>query len=181
MAIVGAVAAVAGTAFSIVQQQKAAGQQRKARQAQQRQQELQARRQRIRAVRQQQIAASQARASSAGLGGLETSGFRGGQTALQANLGAGLGFSTQMSGLSRNISMFQQKAADAMGLARMGQAVSSLAMQGASLGMQMGGTTGATIPSIPSGGYNTSNLPAGGYSPRVGFTTGGQTGYPVGL
>jgi len=64
--------------------------------------------------------------------------------------------------------MFQQKAADAMGLARMGQAVSSLAMQGASLGMQMGGTTGAEIPSIPSGGYNTSNLPAGGYSPRVG-------------
>lgn len=146
--------AIAGTAFSVVQQQKAAGQQKKARQAQQRQQELQARRQRIRAVRQQQIAASQARAASAGLGGLETSGFRGGQTALQSNLGAGLGFSTQMSGLSRNISMFQQKAADAMGLARMGQAVSSLAMQGASLGMQMGRQpTGANIPSIATGDY----------------------------
>ena len=169
MAIVGAVVAVAGTAFSVVQQQKAAGQQRKARRAQQRQQELKARRQRIRAVRQQQIASSQARAAAAGLGGLETSGFRGGQTALQANLGAGLGFSTQMSGLSRNISMFQQKAADAMGLARMGQAVSSLAMQGASLSMQMGRQPNqAEIPSLPSGGYNTSNLPAGGYSPRVG-------------
>ena len=158
----------AGTAFSVIQQQKAAGQQKKARRAQQRQQDLQSRRQRIRAVRQQQIAASQARASSAGLGGLETSGFRGGQSALQSNLGAGLGFSTEMSGLSRNISMFQQKAANAMGLAGIGQAVSGLAMQGASFGMQMGGTTGATPAGLPSGGFNTSNLPPGGYSPRVG-------------
>lgn len=153
IAIAGLVVAAAGTAFSVVQQQKAAGQQRKARRAQQRQQELQARRQRIRAVRQQQIAASQARAASAGLGGLETSGFRGGQTALQSNLGAGLGFSTQMSGLSRNISMFQQKAADAMGLARMGQSFANLGKQAASFGMGMGGTTGANIPSIGSGDY----------------------------
>jgi hypothetical protein len=154
IAVAGLAVAAAGTAFSVVQQQKAAGQQRKARRAQQRQQELQARRQRIRAVRQQQIAASQARASAAGLGGLETSGFRGGQTALQSNLGAGLGFSTQMSGLSRNISMFQQRAADAMGLARMGQAFANLGMQGASFGLQMGGQpTGATIPSIGNQNY----------------------------
>ena len=145
--------AVAGTAFSVVQQQKAAGQQKKARRAQQRQQELQSKRQRIRAVRQQQIASSQARAAAAGLGGLETSGFRGGQSALQSNLGAGLGFSSEMSGLSRNISMFQQKAANAMGLASMGQAVSSLAMQGVSLAGAMGGQpTGATPPSIGTGG-----------------------------
>jgi len=151
--------AVAGTGFSVVQQQSAAKQQKKARRAQQRQQSLQARRQQIRAVRQQQIASSQARAAAAGLGGLETSGFRGGQSALQSNLGAGLGFSTEMSGLSRNISMFQQKAANAMGLARMGQAFSGLAMQGASLGMQMGGTTGATPARLPTGG--TPNYSAG--------------------
>ena len=135
IALAGLAVGVAGTAFSVIQQQKAAGQQKKARRAQQRQQELQARRQRIRAVRQQQIAASQARASSAGLGGLETSGFRGGQSALQSNLGAGLGFSTEMSGLSRNISMFQQKAANAMGLAGVGQAFAGLGMQAASFGM----------------------------------------------
>jgi len=146
---------VVGTGFSVVQQQKAAKQQRKARRAQQRQQEVSARRDRIRAVRQQQIAASQARASSAGLGGLETSGFRGGQTALQSNLGAGLGFSTEMSGLSRNISMFQQKAANAMGLARMGQAFSGLAMQGASLSMQMGSQPNqAEIPRLGGGTPN---------------------------
>ena len=147
--------AVAGTGFSVVQQQKAAKQQKKARRAQQRQQEVSARRDRIRAVRQQQIAASQARASSAGLGGLETSGFRGGQTALQSNLGAGLGFSTEMSGLSRNISMFQQKAANAMGLAGIGQAVSGLGMQAASFGMGMGGTTGSNPARLPnySAGY----------------------------
>jgi len=162
IALAGLAVGVAGTAFSVVQQQKAAGQQKKARRAQQRQQELQARRQRIRAVRQQQIAASQARASSAGLGGLETSGFRGGQSALQSNLGAGLGFSTEMSGLSRNISMFQQKAANAMGLAGIGQAFAGLGMQAASFGIGSGKLNQATIPSIPSGGYNTSNLPPGG-------------------
>lgn len=145
---------VAGTAFSVVQQQSAAKQQKKARRAQQRQQSLQARRQQIRAVRQQQIASSQARAAAAGLGGLETSGFRGGQSALQSSLGAGLGFSTEMSGLSRNISMFQQKAANAMGLARMGQAFAGLGMQGASLGMQMGRQPNqANIPSIATGDY----------------------------
>ncbi len=49
--------------------------------------------------------------------------------------------------------MFQQKAANAMGLARMGQAFSGLAMQGASLGMQMGRQPNqATIPSIGGGG-----------------------------
>ena len=163
IALIGLATSAAGTGFSVIQQQKAAKQQRKARRAQQRQQEVSARRDRIRAVRQQQIAASQARASSAGLGGLETSGFRGGQTALQSNLGAGLGFSTEMSGLSRNISMFQQKAANAIGLAGIGQAFAGLGMQAASFGIQMGGTTGATPASIG------------------GSTPGGQTGYPVGL
>ena len=146
---------VVGTGFSVVQQQSAAKQQKKARRAQQRQQSLQARRQQIRAVRQQQIASSQARAAAAGLGGLETSGFRGGQSALQSSLGAGLGFSTEMSGLSRNISMFQQKAANAMGLARMGQAFSGLAMQGASLSMQMGSQPNqAEIPRLGGGTPN---------------------------
>jgi len=157
--------AVAGTAFSVVQQQKAAGQQKKARRAQQRQQELQSRRQRIRAVRQQQIAASQARAAAAGLGGLETSGFRGGQSALQSNLGAGLGFSTEMSGLSRNISMFQQKAANAMGLAGIGQAVSGLAMQGASLSMSMGGQQTAAPEQLPQPAPRVRNSRV---QPRVG-------------
>ena len=138
IALIGLATSAAGTAFSVIQQQKAAGQQKKARRAQQRQQELQARRQRIRAVRQQQIAASQARASAAGLGGLETSGFRGGQTALQSNLGAGLGFSTQMSGLSRNISMFQQKAADFRSYGQLASGLADLTWKAASMsGLKM--------------------------------------------
>jgi hypothetical protein len=162
LAVIGLAVAGIGTGFSVLQQQKAAKQQKKARRAQQRQQSLQARRQQIRAVRQQQIASSQARAAAAGLGGLETSGFRGGQSALQSSLGAGLGFSTEMSGLSRNISMFQQKAANAMGLARMGQAFAGLGMQGASLGMQMGRQPNqATIPSIANQNY--ASLYSAGY------------------
>ena len=153
------------TAISMVMNMKAAKQHKKARKEQQKQQQVAARRSRTQALRQAQIAQSQARASGAGVGVAETSGLRGGLRANQSRRDEGIGFSTEMSGLSRNISMFQQKAANAMGLAGIGQAVSGLAMQGASLGMQMGGTTGATPARLPS----------------VGFTTGGQTGYPVGL
>ena len=156
--------AVAGQAFSVVQQQSAAKQQKKARRAQQQQQSLQARRQRTQAIRQQQIAASQARASAGALGGLETSGFRGGQAGLQSSLGAGLGFGSQMSGLSRNISMYQQKAANAMGLARMGQAVAGLGMQAASFASSMGGTTGAEPPSIGGTTGGTPNDYGGTYN-----------------
>ena len=100
------------TAISTFMGMKAAKQQKKAQREQQRQQNLAARRSRTQALRQAQIAQAKARASGAGLGVAETSGLRGGLAANQAQLGEGLGFSTQMSGLSQNVSMFQQKAAD---------------------------------------------------------------------
>ena len=96
------------TAISTFMGMKAAKQQKKAQREQQRQQNLAARRSRTQDLRQAQIA----QANGAGLGVAETSGLRGGLAANQAQLGEGLGFSTQMSGLSQNVSMFQQKAAD---------------------------------------------------------------------
>lgn len=128
IAIVGLGLAAAGTGYSIYQQQRAAGQQKKARRAQERQQQVQYRRSQVQAIRQAQIAAAQQRAAVATYGGLETSGAFGGRTAIGSQLGAGLGFGTQMSGLSRDISMFQQKAANALALAQVGQSFAGLGM-----------------------------------------------------
>ena len=167
MAITGAVLAVAGTGFSIYSQQQAAKQQKRARRAQQKQQELQMRRSQIQATREAQIAAGQQRASAAGLGGLETSGVVGGRAAIGSQLGAGLGFSSQMSGLSRDISMFQQKAANAIGRAGIGQSI-------AGLGGQMF-TAGGGFESLKGsfgGGSQTS--PISGQYTSVGY---GSTSY----
>ena len=168
LAVVGIGLAAAGTGYAIYSQQQAAKQQKKARRAQERQQALQARRSQIQAARQAQIAAAQQRSAAAALGGLETSGAFGGRAAIGSGLGAGLGFSTEMSGLSRNISMFQQKAANAIGRANIGSSIAGLgtSIYGSSGGFG-GGNQGTNIDRISTG--------------SVSYTTGGQTGYPVGL
>jgi|TARA_R110000822_G_scaffold141506_1_gene279380 acyl CoA:acetate/3-ketoacid CoA transferase alpha subunit len=121
------------TAISMVMNMKAAKQQKKAQREQQKQQQVAARRSRVQAVRQAQIAQSQARASGAGMGALETSGLRGGLASNQAQLGEGLGFSTQMSGLSQNISMFQQKAADFRGYGQLAAGLGNLTWKAAGM------------------------------------------------
>jgi len=151
IAVVGLGLAAAGTGFSIYQQVQASKQAKKARRAQQRQQQAQFRRSQVQALRQAQIAAAQQRAAAATFGGLETSGVLGGRAAIGSQLGAGLGFASEMSGLSRNISMFQQRAANAMSLAQVGQSVAGLGMNVAGnagtisnvLG-QLGGSSGFT-------------------------------------
>jgi hypothetical protein len=168
LAVIGVGLAVAGTGYSIYSQQQAAKQQKKARRAQQRQQQLQTRRSQVQSIRQAQIVAGQQRASAAALGGLETSGVLGGRAAIGSGLGAGLGFASEMSGLSRNISMFQQKAANAMGRAQIGQSIANLgtSIYSSSGGFDFGGENqGADIPSIN----------------KFSYTSGGQTGYPLGL
>lgn len=168
IAIVGLGIAAAGTGYSIYQQQQAAGQQKKARQAQERQQQVQYRRSQVQAVRQAQIAAAQQRAAVATYGGLETSGAFGGRTAIGSQLGAGLGFGTQMSGLSRNISMFQQKAANAFGRAQIGQSIAGLGSSIFSAAGGFGAFKGNTASGIE--GIN-----------EFSYTSDGQTGYPPGL
>lgn len=119
------------TAISMVMNMKAAKQQKKAQREQQKQQQVAARRSRVQAVRQAQIAQSQARASSAGVGALETSSFRGGLAANTTRRDAALGFSTEMSGLSQNISMFQQKAADFRGYGQLASGLANLTYKAA--------------------------------------------------
>ena len=167
LAIVGLGLAAAGTGFSIYSQTQAAKQQKRVRRAQQRQQQLQTRRSQVQAMREAQITAARQRAAAGAIGGLETSGVLGGRAAIGSQLGAGLGFSSQMSGLSRDISMFQQKAANALGRAQIGQAVAGLGQQMFTYG---GGFGGARKQEVDIPGIN-----------KFSYTSGGQTGYPLGL
>jgi len=128
------------TAVSMVMNMKAASQQKKAQREQQKQQQLAARRSRIQAVRQAQLAQSQARASGAGMGALETSSLRGGLASNITRRDEGLGFSNRMSGLSENISMFQQKAADFRSYGQLASGLAGLTYKAAGVsGLKMFG------------------------------------------
>lgn len=111
--IVGAVASVAGTVISVREQRRAA-------KLQQQQQSLAARRERVRAVRSAQIQRAQAIASAAGSGALASSGVAGGVSSISSKLGAELGFSRQMSSLSRGITSAESRARMGSGLAELG-------------------------------------------------------------
>jgi hypothetical protein len=98
-AVVGAV----GTVASISQQKKAAALSAK-------QQALQTRRSQRQAIREAQIRRSQVQASSVAGGSNLGSGLAGGMSSLGSQIGGSLGFSTQMSGLSNQIGMANQRA-----------------------------------------------------------------------
>jgi len=96
VAAVGAAVGVAGT----VQAGKAAS---KSARLQQRAQELQQKRQRRAAIRSNMIASARARASAEASGVAQSSGLQGAVGAGRSQLGSELGFGTQMSGLSGQI------------------------------------------------------------------------------
>lgn len=112
-AVIGAVAAVGGTVVSYNAQKKAAA-------ASRRQQELATTRSNRQAIREAQLKRAQAIAAGAAMGGLGGSALAGGLSSLGAQLGSGLGFSSQMSGLSADIEKFQQRAATWGAIAGMG-------------------------------------------------------------
>lgn len=99
LATIGAVTAVAGTGLQL----KAASEARSGQRLQRRQQELVTRRERRQSIRQAQRLRAQAVASASGTGALGSSGLAGGLSSLASQTGEGLGFSTQGSGLSRDI------------------------------------------------------------------------------
>lgn len=106
--IVGAVAAGAGA----VATNKAAKEQRKAAESAQKQQELSYSRSQKQAIREAQIRRAQAAASAQSMGALSSSGFAGGVSSLSSQVGSTLGYSTQLSGLSKEQSMYQTRAAN---------------------------------------------------------------------
>ena len=133
--VVGAVASVAGTVISHKAQKKQA-------RLQQQQQTLSTRRSRMQAIRQGQITRAQSIASAQGAGALGSSATAGGIGSLSSRTGADLGFSTQMSGLSRDISAAGQKGA-------FGQGLASFGMMGLNFGLKRGARFSDLKPTSP--------------------------------
>ena len=115
-AVIGAVATVGGTVMQYNAQKKAAA-------ASKRQQDLSTTRSNRQAIREAQLRRAQAVAAGAAVGGLGGSAMAGGLSSLGSQLGSGLGFSSQMSGLSADIEKFQSKAAMWGAVAGMGSSL----------------------------------------------------------
>lgn len=108
-AVVGAV----GTVASISQQRKSAS-------LQQKQQAVETRRSQRQAIREAQIRRAQVMQSSIAGGSNLGSGLAGGMSSVGSQVGSSLGYSTQMSGLSQDISMASQNAQTAGSLGELG-------------------------------------------------------------
>lgn len=117
--VVGAVASVAGAYSSYRGQKKAA-------KAQSRQQALNTRRSRRQAIRGAQIARAQAVAAATNSGSTGSSASVGGIGSLGSRLGAGLGFSTQMSGLSNRVNSGMSQAARGQAIGSLGNTLFNL-------------------------------------------------------
>lgn len=128
VAVALAATAVAGTAYSINQQEKAASASRAAAATRQRQQEVQATRSRRAGVREAQRRRAMLRSQAQALGAVGGSGFSGAIGSISSQLGSNLGFSTQMTGMSRDITQFGMQEATALSNAQVGSSVASLAM-----------------------------------------------------
>lgn len=117
---VAGVASVVGTVVSISQQKKAA-------RAQQRQQELQVRRSQRAAIREAQLRRAQTQATALGMGVVGGSALAGGVSSLSSQVGEAMGFGSQMSGLSKQISIASTRTQTASAIAGLGaQTFSSL-------------------------------------------------------
>lgn len=130
--VIGAVASVAGTVMTNRAQKRAAAAKRE-------QQELNTRRSRRQAIRQAQVARAQAVASASASGAVGSSAALGGQGAVGSQLGSGLGFSTQMSGLSGQISQASSRA-------QTGQAIAGLGGLGMNFGLSQGASFSNLFP-----------------------------------
>jgi hypothetical protein len=93
-------------------------QQKKAAAASNRQQELQARQSQRQAFREAQIRRAQSTVSAMGSGAGFGSGIAGGVSSLGSQLGSQLGYSSQMSGLNKQIAMASQRAQNLAGISQ---------------------------------------------------------------
>jgi hypothetical protein len=107
---IGSVAAVAAGAASVKATQQSIKAQTNASNAAQKQQEVQSSASRRAAIREMQIKRAQTVASAQAAGVVGGSGVSGGLSSLGSQVGSNLGYSSQMSGLSREISMYNMQA-----------------------------------------------------------------------
>lgn len=87
---------------------------------QQKQQQLAARQSQKQAVREAQIRRAQTKAAGEGMGVVGSSSVSGGVSSLGSQLGSSMGFASQMSGLSSNITSFGTQANNQSALAGLG-------------------------------------------------------------
>ena len=152
-AIVGGII-VAGATAGVVGSVNASNAAKKAAQSQQKAQQVQAKRQRRSAIRSNILASARARASAQSAGTAQSSGLAGGVGAGRSQLGAELGFGTQMSGLSSEISMFQTQAQRSSDIAGLGFGIANLGMSFA----------GAPKPEVAKTPINSNPSPLSGVS-----------------
>lgn len=112
-AVVGAGAAVVGTIQAGKAQRASAAEQRK-------QQQLQTQMQRRSSIRQAQLQRAQAQSFGQAAGAAGGSGMAGGLSSFGSQFGAASGYSTQMSGLSQNITNLNAKAQRGQNIAQIG-------------------------------------------------------------
>ena len=153
VAIAGLAIGAIGTFAQISASKQAASEQRKARAAQRRVQQEQTRRSRLQALRQAQLTRARAQSTGIGIGAGESSGLAGGLSSVSANTGAALGSASQLSGLSNQISVFNQNAADAQSRAQTFGAVAGLGSTIASFAVKnrafIDGTSGQAATRTP--------------------------------
>lgn len=155
IAIVGLATAVAGTLGSIGSTVMGMRQQKKAQKAQEQQQRLQAQQERRRMIRQQRIARAQTVnvGAQVGASGEGSSALPGGLTSLNSQTGAGLGFATQMQGLTDIANKANRKASM---FGAIGSISSSIGSVGGSMFSAAGGfkafekpQTGGGVAGVP--------------------------------
>ena len=100
----------AGAAAGVVGTVRSGQAARRAARAEQQAQEVQTRRQRRAAIRSNILASARAKASAQAAGTSQSSGLSGATGAGRSQLGSELGFGSQLSGLSANISKFNMQA-----------------------------------------------------------------------
>jgi len=155
--IVGAIASVAGTAYSVYSGFQAADAREDAAETRNRQIALQNRRRRRSQIRQSRIARAQAVNVAAQTGAQDSSGIRGGLSSLGSQTGSNLGYTSQQGALSALFGSYQQEASDWAGQAQIGQGVANI------------GTTlfnyGGGMPALSEGVSNWWNSSAPSTSP----------------
>jgi hypothetical protein len=131
----------------------AAAAQKQAAEAQQRQQELAASRERRQAIRAGIVQRARLRAQAQVMGAGGGSGVAGGISSISSQIGANLGFGTQMTGLGREYTAATGRAADFGAQAGIYQARASSASQMSGMGFDLFGKAGGFGKNSIFGGF----------------------------
>lgn len=136
----------AGTVASVVEQRKSRKAQKKANEVTRKIEERQAAKERAAAIRQASIARATAQASAVNTGTVDSSGYMGQTSAIQATTAGNIAFGNQLNTGSQQVFGYRQQAADAESRASNYQAIANLSLQAASFYSSMPSSTAPKAP-----------------------------------